>query len=95
MATRVTELDMYIGRKIREIRQQKNVSPVKLIEALNISRTQLAKYEVGNDRISASRLFIVARILNVPVYNFVPEEYHYVEKPRKKRKQIQSKKDND
>ncbi len=42
----------------------------KLGEALGLTFQQVQKYERGNNRISASRLYVLSRVLNVPVSYF-------------------------
>jgi len=43
------------------------MSQQQLAGALNIAQQQLHKYETGQNRISAARLYDAARILNAPV----------------------------
>ena len=43
------------------------MSQTKLGEAIGLAYQQVQKYERGSDRISASRLFDLARVLDVPV----------------------------
>jgi|RhiMetdeSRZDD1v2_1073273.scaffolds.fasta_scaffold79231_3 transcriptional regulator with XRE-family HTH domain len=44
-----------------------DMSQQELADALDIAQQQLQKYETGQNRISASRLYEAARILNAPV----------------------------
>ncbi len=46
------------------------MSQTTLGEALGITFQQLQKYEKGTNRISASRLFALSRVLDVPVEYF-------------------------
>ena len=53
------------------------MSQEKLGEALSLTFQQVQKYEKGTNRIGASRLFAISRILDVPVQFFfddMPEE---------------------
>ena len=49
------------------------MSQEKLGEHLDLTFQQVQKYEKGSNRISASRLFDMSRILNVPVEFFFDE----------------------
>lgn len=65
-----------IGKKLREIRIMRGLSQSKLGEMLQAKVTlqQIQKYEKGLNRVSASRLFEIARLLHVSVYYFFEEE---------------------
>src|SRR5262249_32545862 len=58
-------LDIYIGRRVRERRKELGMSPRKLAAELGLSIQQVNKYERAEDRISASRLFHISKILDV------------------------------
>jgi len=76
------EVDVYIGRRVRERRMALGMSQVTLAEKLGVSYQQIQKYETGANRISGSRLWEISVILKVPVAYFfegltregVPEE---------------------
>lgn len=61
------DLDAQIGKNITLLRKLKKLTQKDLSEALGVSFQQVQKYEKGTNRISASRLYEVARVLNVPV----------------------------
>jgi len=46
------------------------MSQEKLGESLDVTFQQIQKYEKGSNRVSASRLFDISRILDVPVQFF-------------------------
>lgn len=48
------------------------MSQSQLGEALAVSFQQLQKYERGTNRISASKLWTIAQVLNTPVSRFFP-----------------------
>lgn len=50
-----------------------NLSQEKLAERLGITFQQVQKYEKGTNRIGASRLYQLARVLEVPVSFFFPQ----------------------
>jgi transcriptional regulator with XRE-family HTH domain len=64
------DLDRLIGRNIQFHRLRKDLSQAKLAARVGVSFQQLQKYEQGANRISASRLFNLARALNVPINAF-------------------------
>jgi transcriptional regulator with XRE-family HTH domain len=59
-------LDIEVGRKVRALRLEKDLSQEKLGEALGLTFQQVQKYEKGTNRISAGRLQRIAEILGVP-----------------------------
>ena len=59
-----------IGRNIRSIRKEKGISQRELGDLLRVSCQQIQKYEIGKDRISSSTLYMVSRVLNVPINTF-------------------------
>lgn len=67
----VTNLDPFIGQKVKLRRSELGMSQVKLGEKLGLSFQQIQKYESGKNRISASTLFQISRILGVDFSYFV------------------------
>lgn len=65
-----TDIDAHIGKKLLWRRKEKRMSQTQLGNALGITFQQIQKYEHGSNRISASRLWAVADILNVPISYF-------------------------
>ena len=59
-------IDSYVGARLRMRRMLVGMSQEKLGAALSITFQQIQKYEKGANRISASRLQEIARILQVP-----------------------------
>jgi transcriptional regulator with XRE-family HTH domain len=66
-------VDLFVGNRLRLGRRMVNVSQEKLAESLGVTFQQVQKYENGTNRMSASRLHLAARILDVPVAFFFPE----------------------
>jgi len=60
-------IDIHVGTRLRLRRTLMGLSQEKLGEAVGITFQQLQKYERGANRISASRLFNLAQVLDVPV----------------------------
>jgi transcriptional regulator with XRE-family HTH domain len=63
-------LDAHIGQRIRQRRQLLNMSQSDVASRIGITFQQLQKYEVGSNRVSASRLWEIADILGVQVSYF-------------------------
>ena len=60
-------IDVHVGARVRLRRTLLGMSQEKLGEALGLTFQQVQKYERGANRVGASRLFDLARILDVPV----------------------------
>ena len=63
-------VDIYVGQKLKARRNLIGVTQEVLAEATGITFQQVQKYEKGRNRLSASRLFQFARVLDVPVSYF-------------------------
>jgi transcriptional regulator with XRE-family HTH domain len=57
--------DASIGLRIRVRRRQKRVSLEALAAQVGVSKSQLSRYERGEDRVAGSRLLSLARALDV------------------------------
>jgi len=68
-----TSLDKEIGRRLRQARLAENLTQDGLAKKLGISFQQVQKYENGSNRVSASRLFSIAKVLKLPVTYFFDE----------------------
>src|SRR6187402_2423216 len=68
-----SEVDGYIGSRIRECRLSLSLTQEELADALGISFQQVQNYEKGTNGVSAVRLFDICKILNVsPLTMFPP-----------------------
>ncbi len=63
-------VDRHVGARIRMRRKSLGLSQEKLADALGITFQQIQKYERGTNRVSASKLYEVARTLQLPVQWF-------------------------
>ncbi len=63
-------IDTHVGARVRLRRTLLGLSQEKLGEALGLTFQQVQKYERGANRIGCSRLFDIARVLDVPVSFF-------------------------
>jgi transcriptional regulator with XRE-family HTH domain len=62
---KATAIDAYIGDRMRERRQVLKMGQADIAKALDVSKQQIQKYEAGQDRVSAARLFGICRVLKV------------------------------
>ena len=63
-------IDVHVGSRVRLRRTMLGISQEKLGEHLGITFQQIQKYEKGANRIGASRLQEIARVLDTPVAFF-------------------------
>lgn len=66
-------VDIIIGRNVKTLRLMRGLSQVQLAEALGLTFQQIQKYETAANRISASRLVEIARILDVESSALLPD----------------------
>lgn len=64
---RATEQDRIVGERIHVLRKSKGLSQSVLGSAIGVTFQHVQKYENGANRIGASRLSEIARVLEVPV----------------------------
>lgn len=64
------EVDAVVGGRIRERRLLLGLSQQQLADLIGVTYQQAHKYERGINRVSAGRLFEIARVLSVPVAYF-------------------------
>ncbi|MEO1794341.1 MAG: helix-turn-helix transcriptional regulator [Pseudomonadota bacterium] len=64
---RVNPIDVHVGSRLRLRRMLLDISQEKLGDQLGLTFQQIQKYEKGMNRIGASRLFELSRILGVGV----------------------------
>lgn len=60
-------IDVHVGLQVRIRRKELKISQEKLAETLGLTFQQVQKYERGANRISASKLYEIARTLRVPI----------------------------
>jgi transcriptional regulator with XRE-family HTH domain len=59
-------VDIHVGHRLRHLRVLRGMTQTDVAQGLDISFQQVQKYELGRNRISASKIFDIAKILNVP-----------------------------
>jgi ribosome-binding protein aMBF1 (putative translation factor) len=70
MTKNIRPVDRSVGRRVRMVRVSRGLSQSALASQLGVTFQQLQKYENGSNRVSASRLHDIARILGVEVASF-------------------------
>jgi transcriptional regulator with XRE-family HTH domain len=65
-------VDAHVGRSIRDRRKELDMSQEKLGKETGVSFQQVQKYENGHNRVSASRLWGIARALDVSPNKLLP-----------------------
>jgi transcriptional regulator with XRE-family HTH domain len=66
-------VDAHVGSRVRLRRMLLGMSQERLGEGMGLTFQQVQKYEKGVNRIGASRLFQISKILDVPVQFFFEE----------------------
>ena len=63
-------IDVHVGARVRLRRTLSGMSQTQLGQKLGLTFQQIQKYERGRNRVSASRLYQMGHILDVPVSFF-------------------------
>lgn len=63
-------VDTYVGQRIHDKRNERGMSQTEVANAIGVTFQQVQKYERGTNRVGASRLFDLSRILSVPIQYF-------------------------
>ena len=66
----IEEIDKFIGNKIYSLRLAKGLSRQQLSKVIGVTHQQLQKYENGSNRISASKLALIAKALDLRIPYF-------------------------
>ncbi len=66
-------IDIHVGKRVRLRRNILRITQKELGEMLGLAFQQIQKYEKGDNRISASRLWDISKVLGVPVGFFYEE----------------------
>ena len=66
-------IDRHVGTRIKARRLIRGMTQEDLAKAVSLSFQQVQKYERGANRVSAGRLYELARALSVPIQYFFDE----------------------
>jgi transcriptional regulator with XRE-family HTH domain len=72
-ANKISPMDVFIGERIREERLKSGLSQEKLGELVGLTFQQIHKYEIGLNRISASKLYEISQTMEKPMKIFFDE----------------------
>lgn len=72
-ARKPTHIDEHVAKRLRLRRALLDLSQDELAKRLDVTAQQIQKYEAGETRISASRLYLIAQHLSVPITWFFSE----------------------
>lgn len=70
---RITDIDKFIGARVKSARLSLGWSQSGLAEELGITFQQVQKYENGTNRVSAATLFAISKSFAVPLQYFFDE----------------------
>ena len=70
----LNEIDKHAGNRLRIARKDSGFSQVQLAGLCGITFQQLGKYENAANRMSVSRLYQIAGILEKPIWYFFPDD---------------------
>ena len=62
-----TSFDKHVGQKLREMRTAAKISQTELGRGIGVSFQQIQKYEAGRNRMSAGQLWLLCRVLKLPI----------------------------
>lgn len=63
-------IDQHLGKRLRQRRRMLGLTQQQIADAVGVRFQQIQKYECGSNRISASRLWLLAKALEAPVGAF-------------------------
>jgi transcriptional regulator with XRE-family HTH domain len=66
----VQDVDRHVGARVRDRRVMLGLTLQQLAEMIGMSEQQASRYEIGINRITAGRLFTIARALGVEAADF-------------------------
>ncbi|HUZ71824.1 MAG TPA: helix-turn-helix transcriptional regulator [Stellaceae bacterium] len=69
-AIQTQDIDRHVGARIRNRRVMLGFTQQQLADLIGVTYQQAHKYERGINRVSAGRLYVIARVLSVPVSSF-------------------------
>jgi transcriptional regulator with XRE-family HTH domain len=71
MRSKTDGIDINIGINLREIRKSNKLTQTEVANYINVTPQQIAKYETGKNRISASTLYRLACYYNKNMNDFL------------------------
>jgi transcriptional regulator with XRE-family HTH domain len=75
LGPRATEMDAIVGKRLRTARKLANITQQELAEVLGVSFQAVQKYESGENRITAPKLFKAADFLGADIRFFTTADF--------------------
>lgn len=66
------DINKYIGNKIRNLREQRNLTQEEIAEYLNTTPQTISRYEIGDRKTNQDLLFKLAEYFKVSINDFFP-----------------------
>lgn len=69
------EFQIQIGKRIKQLREERNISQVELANLCNFEKSNMNRLEAGNTNATAYTLYKIAQNLNIPLFeitNIIP-----------------------
>lgn len=66
-------LNLFIGRKIKDLRKELGLTASELAEYIGVSQQQMSRYELGSNSINIDFLADLSDFFKVPIRMFLPE----------------------
>jgi transcriptional regulator with XRE-family HTH domain len=69
---RIKAIDSLIGQRVRALRLKQRYTQGDLGKVLDVTFQQIQKFEKGDNRLSGSQLYTLAKFFNVPIATLFP-----------------------
>lgn len=86
---RCDQHDIMINQRLRALRLDKNMTQEKIGKIIGVSIQQVQKYEQAVNRVPASKLYLLAKALNIHIgefFDFTDQDYRLSEIPKRDRR---------
>ena len=67
-------IDIHVGRRIKYFRLLRGMSQTDIAKQIGVRFQQVQKYESASNRISSSRLYLIAEVLGVGIEDFFEDD---------------------
>lgn len=81
-------IDSHVNRRLKTLRILTNVSQLAIARALGVSTAQVYKYERGESKMTASKMWLAAKRMNIPIVAFYDEMPTHEDAPPEKIKDM-------
>ncbi len=81
-------INVFIGDRIKTLREEKNVSQAELATEINISRASIVNMESGKHTVLLKRLYDIANYFDKELTDFLPDKKWVEENKNKKVRKV-------